>query len=63
MIIGFLAATVMLDTFWTRYISNPSQIYVESNHAPINDLQFPAVTFCHENQISNQRAESMIKTL
>lgn len=61
--IGILNATALVFTFWERHISNPTQISIETDHAPVVELEFPAITFCHINQISEMRAMQLLKIL
>lgn len=60
---GILSATILVFTFWQRHITNPTHILIESNHVPIHEFNFPSITFCHINQISEIRTRRLAKTL
>lgn len=53
----------MVNTFWRRYISNPTSIVVETNHEEISKIPFPGVTICHTNRIHNSYVKSFVKKL
>lgn len=60
---SFLFASWLLLLFWSRYVSQITRVTVESNYVPIGQLEYPAITFCHINQVSNIQAMKLAKTL
>jgi hypothetical protein len=50
-------------TFLVRYKSNPTRINVETNFAPISELEFPAITFCNPNFIIGSQVKALADSL
>ena len=48
--IGFISTGVFLNTSFNDWTSEPIITTMDSIAAPINDIQFPTVTVCHNNQ-------------
>lgn len=61
--IAFITANILVHTFWLRYKSNPTRMNVESNHVPINNLEFPTLTLCQLNRLNYDNAQKLLKTL
>lgn len=59
----FICAIALMVTFLMRYKSNPTRINVETNYGPISEIEFPAVTFCNPNFITDSQVRGLIKSL
>lgn len=46
-----------------RYKSNPTRINVDTNYGPTSEIEFPAVTFCNPNFITNSQVSGLISSL
>lgn len=56
-------ANILVNVFWERYKSNPTRVNVDTNHAPLNLLDFPAVTICNIARMSYERASYVVDTM
>lgn len=52
----FITSNVLVDVFWERYKTNPTRVNVDTNHAPMAELNFPAITICNIAKMSYERA-------
>ena len=59
----FICAITLMVTFLLRYKSNPTRINVDTNYAPISEIEFPAVIFCNPNFISDSQVMTLIRSL
>lgn len=59
----FLCATALMVTFLLRYKSSPTRINVDRNYAPISEIEFPAVTFCNPNIITDSQVFALVRSL
>ncbi|XP_063706173.1 sodium channel protein Nach-like [Culicoides brevitarsis] len=59
----FVFANVLVSVFWQRYTSNPTRVNVDTNHAPLSLLYFPAVTICNIARMSYERASYVVDTM
>lgn len=59
----FICASALMVTFLMRYKSNPTRINVDTNFGPISEIEFPAVTFCNPNFITNSQVMGLIASL
>lgn len=58
-----MIANVLVNVFWQRYKSNPTRVNVDTNHAPLNQLNFPAVTICNIARMSYDRSKYVVDTM
>lgn len=61
--IMFIVSNVLVDVFWERYKTNPTRVNVDTNHAPISELNFPAITICNIARMSFDRAHYVSTTM
>lgn len=59
----FLCACALMATFLMRYKSNPTRINVDTNFGPISEIEFPAVTFCNPNFITDSQVAALVNSL
>lgn len=59
----FVIANTLVSTFWSRYKSNPTRMNIETNHGSLQEVSFPAITFCSTNRISFLKAIKLVQTL
>lgn len=53
----------MLRKTWIRYSSNPTRTVVESYHAPVALIPFPAITICPLVLPLRSRREKVLRSL
>lgn len=46
-----------------KFQSNPTRINIETNFGAIHEIEFPAVTFCNPNFITDSMVDKLIKSL
>lgn len=61
--IMFILSNVLVDVFWERYKTNPTRVNVDTNHAPLSELNFPAITICNIARMSFDRAQYVSTTM
>lgn len=59
----FLCAIALMATFLMRYKSNPTRINVDTNYGSISEIEFPAVTFCNPNFITDSQVAALVNSL
>jgi acid-sensing ion channel, other len=59
----FLCAIALMATFLMRYKSNPTRINVETFFGPISEIEFPSITFCNPNFITDSQVQGLIKSI
>lgn len=59
----FIMSMVLVNVFWERYKTNPTRVNVDTNHAPLSELNFPAITICNIARMSFDRAYYVSTTM
>lgn len=62
-LVMFIVSNVLVDFFWQRYKTNPTRVNVDTNHAPLTELNFPAITICNIARMSFERANYATTTM
>ncbi|CRL08251.1 CLUMA_CG020926, isoform A [Clunio marinus] len=62
-IICFICAIILMKTFLMRYKSNPTRINLKTSFGQINEIEFPAVTFCNPNFMTLSRIKVLQDSL
>ncbi|XP_055381341.1 sodium channel protein Nach-like [Condylostylus longicornis] len=61
--VSFCCANQLVSTFYGDFINNPTRVNIDTVHAKLPNLEFPAVTICNADVISYLVAKDLVNAL